>query len=232
MYTIQTTSYIVEGYALMDFMMFGVAALMSCTNWPRETAGATAMAFTVAIALLFAYLQLLCVFLEDPFNYPAGYARRCYKAGRRVEMGLWEDHFCNGSIDMSPLMVVFGRSLRDRLRVEGLDPDEDSDETVLEEARNKEGGAAAAVASASAGGPGVYLLQRGRLVLQARDASAIACADRMTKRWLRCCKTRCGGWGRLHRWWAAWWACASRCGSGRGRAGGCPPQSSSGSWAW
>ena len=71
MYVIQTTSYILEGYALMDLMMLSVATLMSCTNWPRETSDATAMAFTVAIALLFAYLQLFCSFLEDPFYYPA-----------------------------------------------------------------------------------------------------------------------------------------------------------------
>lgn len=173
MYVIQTTSYILEGYALMDFMMLSVAILMSCTNWPRETSDATAMAFTVAIALLFAYLQLFCSFLEDPFLYPAGYARRCYKEGRRLEMSLWDDHLHYGSIDMAPLVVVFGRSLRERLRARGLDPDEDSLDG--EEAQDDKGGAAAVVASASAGGPGVYLLQRGRMVLQARDACARLC---------------------------------------------------------
>ena len=117
MYAIQKTSYILEGYTLMDLMIVGVAVLMSGTDWPAETHAGTAFAFTVAISSLFAYLQFFCRFLEDPFDYPEDYAYKCYNEDGNVQTSIYEDHWYSGSINMRPLTVVFSQSLKEQIRL-------------------------------------------------------------------------------------------------------------------
>ncbi len=112
MYAIQKTSYILEGYTLMDLMMAAVIVLMTATNWPWEIAESTAMAFTISISFLFAYLQFFVRDLEDPFKYPSGHSLRCYNEGKTPESTFLDDHRFADSIDFAPLTVGFGSRLK------------------------------------------------------------------------------------------------------------------------
>ena len=112
LYVIQNTNYIAACYSLMDAMVLIVLTLMATTNWPRQSAAGTAMAFTIIITFLFSYLWLFIRWLEDPFEYPHCYNLKCYAASKRVQMSMWEEILYGGSIDMSNLFVDFGQKLR------------------------------------------------------------------------------------------------------------------------
>jgi hypothetical protein len=111
-HVIQSTSYIPACYSLMDSMVLIVFTLMTTTNWPRETALNSAIAFTVIISFLFSFLWLMVRSLEDPFEYPAGYNLKCFQQSEKIQMRLMEEFNSIGSIDMSGLTVGFGKHIR------------------------------------------------------------------------------------------------------------------------
>jgi hypothetical protein len=65
-------------------MMAAIVALMTGSNWPRDSSEGVAMAYTVAITLLFSYLQFFVRYLEDPFQYPEGYQMKCYQLASAI----------------------------------------------------------------------------------------------------------------------------------------------------
>lgn len=121
MYVIQKTSYIAACYSLMDAMVLIILTLMATTYWPRESAAGTAMAFTVIITFLFAFLWLFIRALEDPFEYPEEHNLKSYAYSRRIQMGTLDEIRYGGSIDMSTLFVDFGEQLRETIYGKGAD---------------------------------------------------------------------------------------------------------------
>ena len=165
MYAIQKTSYILEGYTLMDLMMAAVAALMTAVDWSQKTSEGTAMAFTVSITFLFAYLQFLVRDLEDPFKYPEKHSETSFTGGE-YEFTYFEDHLCGGSINLNPLTVAFGTKLKSLLFKYSVVKEIDFKDFVQDSLKKISDYSNSSIFNAVEDGKMVYLIQRFRLVLQ------------------------------------------------------------------
>jgi hypothetical protein len=70
---IKGARFTVDGYSLMEGILLAVFVLLTLSNWPIEILYGTAMATTIVISGLFAYMALLVRSVEDPFKYPSDY---------------------------------------------------------------------------------------------------------------------------------------------------------------
>ena len=112
MYVIKRTDYITGCYTLLNVIILVVMTLMVTTLWSLESEMGTAMAFTVIITFLHAFLGFMIRALEDPFHYSEDYSLVCYFDSRAPKMKVLDELRYGGSINMGVLLVEFGETLQ------------------------------------------------------------------------------------------------------------------------
>jgi hypothetical protein len=162
LHVIQTTSYLPEGYAMLDAALVLIFALLTATNWPVDSAFAIGVAYTVVIPLLYIYLRLLIGDLEDPFEFPPNYCVNCYRSSKELPIGAWDEFRKGGSIpSMLIITVTFGRQLHALMEKAPPPPRQEAGECGPDRGLEDHG-----EAPAGCGADAKRLLARSRLLLR------------------------------------------------------------------
>jgi len=118
MHDLSRTNVILPLYTLIDALTLMFMSVLICADYYYDRTG---YATIVVLGGLVIYMNLLNRSLDDPFTYPRGFHRDCYKLGKARRLTVREAWLFGPSIDFLCLTVDFGGILKRRLAERGLE---------------------------------------------------------------------------------------------------------------